>query len=173
MGWFNNAPTSNRINNEVQISLAAETLNRVTQTLTTANEFVQNQRARAQNLVAQAFSVQGASSALGRQLQSAQNELASYLVEGESVQEQMAECSEDSALFREQFQLPRAQRVMPSSGQEIAAIIAHNAQAMSNNVKYLRQEYQTLVNAAIDTIDNADRQLNGVWINRNTSFLSD
>lgn len=172
MGWFSNTLTPNRINNEIQIYKSMDTLNNAAQTLATANEFIQDQHSRAQGLSSQAFSLQGVSSSLGRQLQIAENELATYLVDGYRMGEEMAECVEKTLLFQAQFHLPRMQRVISSSGKQIAAVIYQNAEAMYRNVQSVRREHESTVNAAVSTINNADREMNGVLTWQHSGFLS-
>lgn len=172
MGWFSNTLTPNRINNEIQIYKSMDNLSNAAQTLATANEFIQDQHRRAQGLSAQAFSLQGVSSSLGRQLQIAENELAAYLVDGHRTGEEMAECVENTLLFQAQFHAPRMQRNVSSSGKQIAAVIYQNAEAMCRNVQSLRQEHESTVNAAVSTINNADREMNGVLTWSHSSFLS-
>ncbi|HEX4856493.1 MAG TPA: hypothetical protein VFV28_06740, partial [Limnobacter sp.] len=127
MGWFNNTLTMNRASNSLALVSAAAVLEESRTTLSAANQFVSQQKQRGNNLSAQAFSVQGASSTIGRSLQQAINDLGDFERDSREVGEDLDDRLQTLGLVVEQFSMPRAQRALNMSGREMASGMLENS----------------------------------------------
>lgn len=161
MGWFNNTPTAGRVNNSIQLLAVAVTMGASKNQLDNVNTFIDSQRQRAQNLAGQAFSVQGANSALGRELQSAINELGSCLVSGREVSEDLQSRIETMNFIITQFDVPRVSRRLNMSGHQMTSVATASALEVRENIELLRDRFAGPVGEALTTADRADRELNG------------
>ncbi len=161
MGWFNNAPTANRIMNSAQLLASAAVIEVSAETIDGANAFVQAQKTRAEGLAARAFSTGGASSDLGRQLQSAINDLSAYQVDGRDVRQDIDNRLPDIRFMVEQFSVPRAARQINAPSKRIADAVLNETAAILHNIQFISGRHESKVRAAVGQIDRADRQLNG------------
>lgn len=161
MGWFNNTPTANRIANSVQVIASVVAIEGSAEIMDQANAFVQTQKTRAEGFAARAFATEGASSALGRQLQNAINDLSAYQVDGREVRQDIDNRLPDIRYMVSQFDLPRAAREINVPSKRIADGVLNETAAIMNNVRFIAGRHESKVSAAVTQIDRADRQLNG------------
>lgn len=161
MGWLNNSMTPDRFQNSVQILNVAASMGESKTQVDNVNTFVNAQRQRAQGLVGQAFAVQGASSALGRELQNAINELGSCLTMGQSLSEEIDSSIGALSFIASQFTTPRLSRSLNMSGRNMAALVTNGAIEIRENIDLMRNRHAGPVLHAITAVDRADRELNG------------
>jgi hypothetical protein len=160
MGWYSNAPTANRIQNTGTIMACAALLEANQTVLQSVDQFSGDQITRGNRLSAQAFSVQGASSNLGAQLQQAVGELSTFRREAGALN---AELSEHINLFThivEQFSIPRAARQLNMSGKNMARAAENMTAHSLANLITLQGMRQDSIAQNVTTIDHADAILN-------------
>ncbi|MEW6205469.1 MAG: hypothetical protein AB1516_09115 [Pseudomonadota bacterium] len=161
MGWFSNSMTANRAANSIQLVGVMASMADSKLSLDNVNQFVAQQKQRAQGLSAQAFALQGASSQLGCDLQRAVNDISTYLAQGHEVVEDLDSRMASLATIIEQFNLPRGARDLNMSGRDMTTLVTASAIEVRGNLEVLKRNHGDKVNAAVETVDQADRQLNG------------
>lgn len=160
MGWFSNTPTANRVQNSATILTCAELLEANKNVLSRVEVFSAEQISRGNLLSAQAFSVQGASSNLGMQLQRAVGELNTFKREAQGLSAEFGEHGEFFADLVEQFEVPRAARQINLSGREMTEVATQLTASSLVNLAMLRESRQRSIAQSVATIDQADQTLN-------------
>lgn len=161
MGWFNNNMTANRAANSVQLLGVMTSMVDSRESVQQVNRFVVEQQQRAQGLIGQAYALQGASSELGTDLQRAMNDFSRYMAQGNEVAEDLDSRLADLATVMEQFNLPRGARSLNMSGRDMTTLVTTSALEVRHNLELLKQNHGSKVNASVQLLDRADRQLNG------------
>jgi hypothetical protein len=160
MGWFNNTLTANRVHNTATILTCAALLEANQTVLQGVQQFSTEQVNRGNRLSAQAFSIQGASSNLGLQLQQAVGELNTFKREANGLNSELGEHTEYFTALVEQFSIPRAARQLNLSGKEMTEVATHITAASLANLAALRANRQDKIAQSVATIDRADETLN-------------
>lgn len=160
MGWFSNTPTANRVQNSATILACAALLDANQNILQGVEQFSTEQITRGNLLSAQAFSIQGASSNLGTQLQQAVGELNSFKREAHGLSTELSEHTGYFEALVGQFSVPRAARQINLSGKEMTEVAAHITASSLANLATLRDNRQDRIAQSVATIDRADETLN-------------
>lgn len=160
MGWFSNTPTANRMQNTATILACAALIEANQNILQGVEQFSTAQITRGNRLSAQAFSIQGASSSVGTQLQQAVGELNSFKREARGLLSELSEHAEYFEALVEQFSVPRAARQLNLSGKEMTEVAAHITASSLANLAMLRDSRQDKIAQSVATIDRADETLN-------------
>ena len=160
MGWFRNAPTANRIQNSATIVACAALLQGNQTVLEGVEQFSGDQVQRGNRLSAQAFSIQGASSSLGLQIQQAVGELNSFKREAGELNAQLNDCSAFFMGLVRQFSVPRADRSLNMSGKQMTELAANVTAESLSNLFQLAERREDVVARSVSTIDRADQALN-------------
>ncbi|WP_370262876.1 hypothetical protein [Limnobacter sp.] len=160
MGWFSNAPTANRIQNTNTIAACVALLEANGQVLNEVNTFASNQINRGQQLSAQAFSVQGAGSQLGRELQAAIGSLGALKTNTSQQLDELGQLCHNMELLIQQFDVPRGARTINASGRDIARVAVHDTSLVLANLLVLEQNSRPDIVRSVQTIDRADTVLN-------------
>jgi hypothetical protein len=160
MGWYSNAPTANRIQNTGTIMACAERLEVNQNILQSVDQFSSDQITRGNWLTAQAFSVQGASSSLGVQLQQAVGELNTFRREAGALNAELSEHIDTFIHIVQQFSVPRAARQLNMSGKDMARAAENMTAHSLRNLFTLQEMREDSIAQSIRTIDRADAILN-------------
>ncbi|HEX4918320.1 MAG TPA: hypothetical protein VFV43_10515 [Limnobacter sp.] len=159
MGWFSNTSTANRIQNTGTIAACVGLLTANELILQGVNEFVDEQITRGNQLSAKAFSVEGTSSRLGRDLQSAMGTLNNLKSQTARQLQQLDEVTDCMAVMIQQFELPRGARTLNMSGKQMANSAEDMTNKALNELGSLVENYRSRIITSIETIDRADQTL--------------
>ena len=97
------------------------------------------------------------------------NDFSSYLAQGNEVAEDLDSRLAGLATVMEQFNLPRGARSLNMSGRDMTRLVTISAMDVRGNLELLERNHGSKVNASVQLLDRADRQLNG---DRSTKALS-
>lgn len=161
MGWFSTGSTDNRERNTGQMIGASSVLNESKQQMERLQNFVQAQQSRATGLRNQVATTVSSSAYLGMQIQRAIDSLDSCIEDGH---ECIGELDEGTAVMQaimEQYNVPRGARSLNASGRDMAGHARGMAAAAQHNLAVMKNKHEAPVRAAVITIDQIDRQING------------
>lgn len=160
MGWFSNTLTTNRINNTTTILNCAALLDTNDAILRGVQEFSSEQITRGNRISGQAFSIQGAGSNLGIQLQRAVGELNSFKREALDLSAELNRRSNYFVAMVEQFSVPRAARQVNLSGKDMTEFATDLTASSLADLVLLAENRRERIAQSVAIIDFADEQLN-------------